>query len=388
MRAPRILFLDHSAELGGAELYLLDLARAYRSTSTVFLLDEGPFADRLRDESISIEVLPAEKSFLSVRKEGALYDQLRALPSIASLTLRLARQAREYDLIFANSQKALVVAALTRFLTGTPLIWNLHDVLTADHFSAFNRWIATRLANGCVNRVIVNSEATRNAFVASGGHRRKTALVYNGIDAAPFNAVTQEETQAARRALGVGVDVPLFGVFSRIAEWKGQHVIIQALSEIPEAHLVLVGDALFGEDQAYKQRLKALCVRHGLTDRVHFLGFRDDVPTLMAASDAVVHTSTAPEPFGRVIVEGMLARTPVVAAKAGGPLELIDEGQTGRLVSPGAPSELAEALQDLLGDEQATNDMVSRAYDRARSKFSKENMISAIHEQVRDVAST
>lgn len=385
MTNPKILFLDHSGSLGGAELYLLDVARAYQSTSTVLLFDEGPFLDRLDAENISAEVLSAPESFMEARKEGALFDQLQAVPSLVRLTIRLARKAQDYDLLFANSQKALVVAGLTRLLTDTPLIWNLHDILTGDHFSSFNQWLATRLANWCADRVVVNSEATRDAFVASGGRRRKTALVYNGINATPFDAVTQEEVQITRRSLGIPSDVPVFGVFSRIAEWKGQHVMIRALSEIPESHLLLVGDALFGEDEEYKQKLEALCSRHGLNDRVHFLGFRDDVPTLMATTDAVVHTSTAPEPFGRVIVEGMLARTPIVATKAGGPLELIDDGKTGRLVSPGAPSELAGALQALLSDEHATERMVDRAYTHAKSRFSEETMLARIQDQVQNI---
>jgi len=384
---PKILFVDHSGALGGAELYLLDVARAYRSSSTVLLFEKGPFLDRLAEADISTEVLPAGDSLREVRKRSSLFDQLRAFPSLVSLAVRLARMAQTYDLIFANSQKALVAASPASVMTGTPLIWNLHDMLTADHFGPLNRWIATRFANWCADRVIVNSEATRDAFVASGGHRPKTALVYNGINATPFDAVTQEDARAARRDLGLESDVPIFGIFSRLARWKGQHVMIRALSELPDAHLLLVGDALFGKDHAYKRELEALCKQHGLEDRVHFLGFRDDVPTLMSAVDAVVHTSTAPEPFGRVIVEGMLAGTPVVATRSGGPLEIVDDGQTGRLVSAEAPSALAETLRALLRDEHTTSQIAKRAYTRAKSRFSVKNMLDTLRKEIQEVAS-
>ena len=79
--------------------------------------------------------------------------------------------------------------------------------------------------------------------------------------------------------------------------------------------LLLVGDALFGEYE-YLEQLHHQVKRLGLGDRVHFLGFRSDIPQLMSLCDLIAHTSTAPEPFGRVIVEGMLCGKPVVAAAA------------------------------------------------------------------------
>ena len=385
---PRILFVDHAGVLGGAELYLLDVARAYRSTSTVCLFEEGPFLEALRDENISAEVLPASDALLHVQKGSSAWRACSAVPEILSMAAQLARTARGYDLLFANSQKAPIVAGLASRWARTPLLWNLHDMLTADHLSAFNRWVAPRWANWCADRVIVNSEATREAFVESGGNRRTTGLVYNGIDAAPFETVSSDATQATRRELGLDSDVPLLGIFSRLARWKGQHVLLRALPEIPDAHLLLVGEALFAKDEAYRRELRAFCDDLDIEERVHFLGFRRDVPRLMTATDVLVHTSTAPEPFGRVLVEGMLARTPVVATRAGGPVEIIEDGTTGRLVPPGDPRALAQTLRALLDDPHAQADMVDEAYDRARTRFSVDAMLEAVDEQLRQVISS
>ena len=382
---PRILFVDHAGALGGAELYLLDVARSYRSTSTVLLFEKGPFLDRLRSEQIPAEVVSAPSALAHVQKGSSLSNALYALPGLLSVAARVSRRARDYDVIFANSQKALVVAGLVSGWTQTPLVWNLHDMLTEDHFSSLNRWVATRWANGFADRVIVNSEATREAFAKQGGNVAKTGLVYNGIDATPFDAVTSDEARSARQELGLRPETPVFGIFSRIARWKGQHVMIQALPDTPKAHLLLVGEALFGDDEAYKRRLRKLSTDLKVDDRVHFLGFRHDVPRLMQASDVVVHTSTAPEPFGRVIVEGMLAQTPVVATRAGGPVEIIEDRATGRLVAPGRASILAEALREVLEDKQETQHMVRNAYKAAQSRFSVESMLDGVDEQIRTV---
>jgi len=255
----RPLFLDQSGALGGAELYLLDLARAYRSTGHVLLFDDGPFADRLRAEALSVEVRPAGRALQSIRKE-------------------------------------------------------------------------------------------------------------TGLGAAP-----------------------VVGVFSRLAAWKGQHVLVEAIARLrplveqTNLQVLLVGDALFGGDRTYADALRAIIAAHGLTDRVHFLGFRDDVPALLRVCDVVVHTSTAPEPFGRVIVEGMLAERPVVATRAGGATEIITDSRTGRLVPPGDPQALAAALGDLLGDPGRSRRLARTGAEHARSAFGQPAMIQGIDDVLRTV---
>src|SRR5690606_7167776 len=98
-----------------------------------------------------------------------------------------------------------------------------------------------------------------------------------------------------RSELGIEEATPVAALVGRLAEWKGQHVALQALAELPELHLLLVGDALFGEEK-YKQQLHDLAGSLGLEQRVHFLGFRSNVAELMQSVDLLLHTSMAPEP--------------------------------------------------------------------------------------------
>jgi glycosyltransferase involved in cell wall biosynthesis len=123
-------------------------------------------------------------------------------------------------------------------------------------------------------------------------------------------------------------------------------VLISALPDLPDAHALIVGDALFGEE-AYKHSLLALAEQLGVADRIHWLGYRLDVPQLMRVADVVVHTSTAPEPFGRVIVEGVLAGRPVLVTDHGASRELLGD-ETGWLVPPENPQALARAIRDVL----------------------------------------
>ncbi len=108
---------------------------------------------------------------------------------------------------------------------------------------------------------------------------------------------------------------------------------------------------MFGEE-AYEERLHALAGELGVADRVEFRGFRDDVRAELAELDVLVHASTTPEPFGQVVLEGMAAGLPVVAAAAGGRAEIVTDGVDGLLVAPGDAAALAAALTRLAADPQ------------------------------------
>jgi len=385
MSQPRILFVDHTGALGGAELYLLDVARHYRQHAKVLLFEEGPFQERLSRAGIEVDVLEAAASLHAIQKQDGLLGAMKAVPGLLDLSTQVARQARSYDVVYANSQKALVAAGPAAWWAERPLIWNLHDLLSADHFSPVNRQIAIRCANMFANRVIVNSKATGAAFAESGG-RTPVKVVYNGLDAARFTPRPETQLRALRRNLGID-NAPLVGVFSRLAPWKGQHVLLEALTKLAGVHALLVGDALFDGDTSYAERLHHRATQLDIQNRVHFLGFRDDIPALMQLVDVVAHTSTAPEPFGRVIVEGMLAGTPVVATRAGGAREIIEHGKTGYLVEPGNAEALCAVIRQLLNDDAQAQTLAQAACSVAQNRFSKTGMLRRIDHEIDQVLS-
>ena len=185
-----VLFVDHVGVLGGAELSLLDIITHRRGPTGVVLFADGPFRERLELSGVEVEVLAASRAVESIRREGGGWRDLGAVPGVLNLIRRLARRARGYDVIYANSQKAFVVGALASRLAGRPMIWHLRDVLSPEHFSPLRRRMVVFLANAFAARVIANSKASAAAFVESGGRAEKVRVVYNGIDPAPFDAVT------------------------------------------------------------------------------------------------------------------------------------------------------------------------------------------------------
>ena len=378
----KTLVLDQTGQLGGGELSLLDLLPAWPGAVRVALFADGPFREALQARGIAVEVWPGG-ALLDVRREQPARAALHALPALAGLLRRIRHAARDDDLIYANSQKAFVAAALG-VPARVPLIWHLRDLLTSAHFSRGMRRLAVTLANRRAACVIANSQATADAFVTAGGAARKLRVVHNGIDPAPFDALGGDQVAAARVALGLRADMPVVGLFGRLTPWKGQSVLLEALARLPGVQGLIVGAALFGED-AYAARLRDRAAQPDLAGRVRFLGFRHDIPALMKAVDVVCHAPVDPEPFGRVIVEGMLAGRPLEASAAGGVLELIDDGVTGVLVPPGDVAALAVALRRVLDDAVLAARLASAGGAAARSRFSLAAMRAGVYAVLQEV---
>lgn len=370
----KILFLDQSGKPGGAELCLIDIAKPYRDSCLVGLFADGPFRHLLEQQHIPVQVLATQP--IQVRKESSLAQGLGSLGSLVPVIAQVVRQASEYDLIYANTQKALVVGALASFLGRRPLIYHLHDILSKDHFSRTNRRLAVTLANGFASLAIANSKASLAAFVEAGGRPDITEVVYNGFEPELYRS---NESNVSQLKQQLGLDGRfIVGHFSRLSPWKGQHVLLEALAHCPkDVTAILVGDALFGE-QDYVQHLHSLVAALGLEERVRFLGFRSDIVQLMSACDLVAHTSTAPEPFGRVIVEAMLCGRPVVAAEAGGAIELVEPGVTGWLVPPGEPQQLAAVIASCRNQLEHTATIAHRAQSQASQRFD----LTTINQQI------
>ncbi|MCL6753446.1 glycosyltransferase family 4 protein [Nostoc sp. CCCryo 231-06] len=375
----RILFLDQSGKPGGAELCLIDIAKPYCDSVLVGLFADGPFKDLLQQNNIPVEVFVTQA--IQVRKESSLLEGLKSLGQLVPLITKVVKKAREYDLIYANTQKALVVGALASFFSRRPLVYHLHDILSTEHFSQTNLRIAINLANRFASLVIANSQASKTAFVQAGGRQNIIEVVYNGFD--PKNYQTDEfKINKLQQQLGLQGKF-VVGHFSRLAPWKGQHILIDALAKCPpEVTAIFVGDALFGE-QDYVQQLHQQVAELGLENRVKFLGFRSDIPQLMAACDLVAHTSTSPEPFGRVIVEAMLCGKPVVAAKAGGVMELVEHGLNGFLVTPAEPQELAQVIITCLQETEITATIANNARTTASRRFD----VAIINQQIAQLLS-
>lgn len=168
-------------------------------------------------------------------------------------------------------------------------------------------------------------------------------------------------------------------ILGRIADWKGQDVLIRALAEPALAEIgaraVIAGDAYPGEQAP---DIAGLARALGVEDRVEFLGFTPDPGQVLASVDAVAVPSTRPDPLPNSALEALAAGRPVVAAAHGGLREIVKEGETGFLVESGNPAELATALRRLADDPQLRRSMGEAAAADARARFTIDRMLDEI----------
>lgn len=377
---PAILYVDHSSKIAGAELVLLDLVQGAAARSAVFLFEDGPLRDELARVGIAPILSRNAGDLTAIRRDQGLVKALPMLARLAKTVREIVGHARSRDLIYANSQKAFVLASVASLFARRPLIWHLHDILDRSHFGAVQRRLVTVLANLFAAAVIVPSKAGADAFVAAGGARTLLQVVPNGLDL----ALVADDRGALRRRLGLP-DQFLFGVFSRLAPWKGQSLAIEALALMPWARCVIVGDAQFGET-GYARGLRELAEARGVAGRTIFLGHRRDIADLMSAVDAVVHPSTSPEPFGRTLVEAMRLRVPVIAFASGAAPEILDRGRCGILVEEIAAHGLVPALAQVRERGAEIAAMVNAAARRADEHYSAQAMRVAVAAVVNGLA--
>ena len=347
----------------------------------IALFEHGPAEDLFRGKGIKVEVKSISPKLLENSKESGFPG-----PGLVAAALRhsvgLAFFLRRFDVVHCNNQKAWVVGAFASALARRPTVWHLHDILSPEHFSRSKIRLVVALARWRRAKVVANSNASAQAFILAGGRRSQVEVLYNPVDPAPFQSA--EPIAGLRSDLGC-VEEPLWGLFSRLASWKGQHIAIDALSRLPKGHLILVGSALFGEEP-WEAHLREKVRGMGLERRVHFLGFRKDIPELLATVDGAIHASTVAEPFGLVILEAQLAGKPVVATAAGGATEIVTHGKDGWLVPPGDADALADVLAGWTSDPEAAASVGRSAAIHAAAKFDLEKLSSRFLEILREAA--
>lgn len=362
---PKILFLDQSGQLGGAELCLANVVYPYREGSRVVLFQEGPFVALLKQIGVDVGVEAMPRNTAAVGKESGAAKLVRSFPGMVALAAKIARLAAKYDLIYANTAKAMIAASVAAKWTGKPLIFHLHDIISQEHFSGVNRKIIVCASRFVRCWVIANSEATKEAFVAAGGNAARVTVIYNG-----FEIREPAPTPAEMDISGNRQSSPLLLMVGRITEWKGQHILLEAATRLPMVRVRFVGGALFTQaDLRYAERLRERAEAPDLRGRIEFAGFQEGLENEYERASIVVHASIAPEPFGRVIVEAQLACRPVVATNLGGAREIVRHGETGWLVPPNDVQALAATLDGMLSNDARTRAVAVNGQLEARSRF-------------------
>lgn len=379
----RVLFVNHSGQMGGAEFSLEGLVTHLPVKSCVVVLSSGPLMERLKDKGIPVLMPAGSEELVSPGRDIKLLPRLWSARRLPGLVRQLAQQASEYDLIYVNSKKALLFALPAAWLLAKPLIWHQRDemqkssVLPLRH--RLSEGLLVWLLNRYASRIISVSQAAADSFIMAGGRAELPVVIHNGLDPAQYTIVV--DRNSVRVAAGLPLDRRVIGCFGRLTAWKGQAVLIEALASVPDTHVVMVGGAIFGET-VYEASLHALAKRLGLAGRVHFLGHRDDLPALMQAVDIVAHPSTQFDPCPRVVLEALHSSVPLIATTVGGTPELVENGVSGLLVPPSDPQALAAAILELLNDRALGVRLAVEGCHQASERFTFNRVVTLVEHEI------
>lgn len=292
--------------------------------------------------------------------------------------LRVMRRVRPDVVHLGNGVRANFDGVLACLLSRTPCVC---------HVKGFEKYSnRERRAARYIDALVPMTKAVEAHCAAHGVQGRRTRVIYDAVDESGFTP--QRSAGEVRAELGMKNGALCIGVIGNIQEWKGQKILVDALArvvrEVPETHAFIIG-GVHRAGAAYHAQLQERIRELQLEGAISITGFRPDVPDVVNALDVVVHTSVRPEPFGRVILEGMLLGKPVVATAAGGVPEMIRDGETGFLTPPGDAAQLAERLITVLQDAELRRRAGEQARAWAQRQFSLQRHVAemtALYEEL------
>ncbi|MDX1622831.1 MAG: glycosyltransferase [Gemmatimonadota bacterium] len=356
----RLLWVIDSLAAGGAEALTVSFARAVDPDAVdlrVVCLKEiagNPFEESLRAEGVSVENL-GSRNLRDVEALRRLIGRIRAIRP---------------DVVHAHLTYASIWAPLAARLAGRPAVATLHLPPSTD--PAWSRAgarerLRSRVVSRWCERVVAVSRFVADAHRATGRlSSDRLVVVHNGIDTSAFRPADPGESRRARArtALGVPMDVPLVAAVSVLRPGKGVGTLLETVAGLPDVRLAVAGDGPLAGEIA--TRARAL----GVAPRVELLGFRRDVPEVLAAADLLALPSETDDALPTVLMEAAAAGLPVVATRVGGVPEIVVHGETGLLVNPGNARDLRDAIATLLADPSRRKAMGRRARERAQCHFS------------------
>lgn len=272
----------------------------------------------------------------------------------------------EPDIVHTHSSKAGILGRIAAALAGVPIIVHApHGHVFYGYFDRLTSWCFVwieRLIALVTDRIVTLTELGKQDHIDLGiGPAGQFTAIPCGIDLSRFTQ-SEAEGQNLRHALGLGSDEPMALWAGRLVPIKGCDTFLRACSRVaeqcPQARIFIVGDGPLADD------LKASADALGLNGAVRFMGWRSDIPAWMWGADIFV-LSSLNEGLGRVLLEAMASRKPVVATTVGGVGAIVQPGITGLLVPPEDPEQLAAAMLELLQNPALARRMGEAGYRRA-----------------------
>ena len=374
-----VLYVNHTAEVSGAERSLLTLLEGLPSGVEARVASpRGSLSDAV--EALDIPTVRIPGTAGSLRLHPVHTPRAVGELCVAAAATRFAARRYRPDVIHANSIRAGIVLGLGRL--APPTVVHVRDCLPPGPVAN----ATMRLIAGTATTVVANSEYTARAVrVAAPGAR--VEVIHSPVDLEDWDPGRIARTWARSRLGAAGQRRLVLGVVAQLTPWKGQDTAIKALEMVCDegidAELLLIGSAKFVaratryDNEAYAASLRQVVADARLEDRVSWMGEREDVPELVRALDILLLPSWE-EPFGRALIEAMALGVPVIATNVGGPAEIVEDGREGYLLPPREPRAWALAISRLANDSELAQRMGRAGRQRVEAAFTVGHHVAAM----------
>jgi glycosyltransferase involved in cell wall biosynthesis len=359
----RVLYVTNSSKIGGGNRSLIDLLTRLdpaRFQPVLALPTPGPMADWARAHDVPYTIVP-----------GNDWSGRAGLLRRGVKLTRIAASAR-VGVIHAMAPTCYRAAALAGRMTGAKRVCHLGFPPEPGELK-WSFWSGPDAVIGCYK-----GQATDVApEVGTINPRCRVVGIPNGVDLGRFST-HRERTAATRAQLGIG-RAPLVLIVGHLSEVKGHPTFLRAARLVADdghtCHFAALGGDTLGT--GYQSKLDEMAATLGIADRMTFLGFRNDVPDIMAAADIVVLPSRS-EGLPLAVLEAMACAKPVIATPVGGVPEAVVDGVTGVLVPPDEPVRLAGAIRRLLADRALARGMGLAGRRRVEALFSLDTFAAGV----------
>ena len=334
---PRILHFLSFPFRGGVEEHALSVLIALRNYG---------FAPFVAAPAPLLKIMEPEWAEFGVRSVAIEMSSPLDWRGAAMLAAMLKRE--RIDLVHCHMASATLCALPAARISGAMIIETCHgrEFWREGKRVKGSFWVDRQASRFVDKYIAVSHAAAGHLNQVKGIPVDKIVVIHNGRDLTRLMPPTPEQTAEARAELGLH-NQPTVLLLGRLAKEKGHALLIEALKMLDSRWPSLI--AIFAGIGPLEAQIRALCDAAGMTDRVRFLGYRQDLQRVLAVADLVVLPSMS-EGLPLAAVEALAAARPIVATEVGGTPEVVQNDQTGLLVPPGNPAALAEAMDRVLSD--------------------------------------
>jgi len=369
------LFIHGSADLYGSARILLQILRVcVREKEDVVVVLPHPGALVKELDALGVKVYIINIGVLR-RRYFTPWGIFGRIFLWGLATIRLSRIIKKHNIkrVYINSAN-VVIGPVLKWVNRLPLIWHLHEIIESP--SLLRLFLVKLIAQA--DQVIAVSSATRNFWMKQSSNL-DIHLLHNGIPTHDFEHAIPLNDSEFPFTLKNTQNAILIAMIGRVQPWKGQLYFLDIMKSYytsskdtdPTVYAIIVGDAYPGYAY-YVEDLKKSILDHGLVDKVFYIGYRDDISSILASIDLFVLPSLLPDPLPTVVLEAMASGKPVIATFQGGAIEMIEDNNTGVFIPLEDHQKAAILLRKLLLDQKSMQLMGQNGNKRVTHSFSLE----------------